>query len=42
MVLPRALIGKISIEYLNEADKAKTKSQSYKVFADMPIAFQAS
>lgn len=42
MVLPRALIGKSSIEYLNEADKAKPKSQSYKIFADIPIAFQAA
>jgi hypothetical protein len=37
MVLPRALLGKSSIEYLNEADKAKPKSQSYKIFVDMPI-----
>ena len=42
MILPRALIGKSSIEYLNEADKAKPKSQSYKIFADLPIAFRAS
>ena len=40
MLLPRALIGKSSIEYLNEEDKAKPKAQSYKVFADMPIAFR--
>ncbi len=38
MVLPRALIGKSSIEYLNEEDKTKPKSQSYKLYADMPIA----
>ena len=38
MILPRALIGKSSIEYLNEEDKAKPKSQSYKLYADMPIA----
>jgi hypothetical protein len=37
MILPRALLGKSSIEYLNEADKAKPKSQSYKIFVDMPI-----
>jgi hypothetical protein len=37
MILPRALLGKSSIEYLNEADKAKPKSQSYKLYADMPI-----
>jgi hypothetical protein len=38
MILPRALLGKSSIEYLNEADKAKPKSQSYKLYADMAIA----
>jgi hypothetical protein len=37
MILPRALIGKSSIEYLNEEDKAKPKSQSYKLYADMPL-----
>jgi hypothetical protein len=41
MVLPRELIGKSSIQYLNEEDKAKPKSQSYKIFADIPIAFRA-
>jgi hypothetical protein len=38
MILPRALLGKSSIEYLNEDDKAKPKSQSYKIFVDMPIS----
>jgi hypothetical protein len=38
MILPRALLGKSSIQYVNEEDKAKPKSQSYKVYADMPIA----
>ena len=38
MVLPRALIGKSSIQYVNEEDKAKPKSQQYKVFVDVPIA----
>jgi hypothetical protein len=37
MILPRACLGKSSIEYLNEEDKAKPKSQAYKIFADMPI-----
>ena len=41
MVLPRALIGKSSIQYVNEEDKAKPKSQSYKIFADIPIALQS-
>lgn len=38
MILPRALLGKSSIQYVNEDDKAKPKSQSYKIFADMPFA----
>ena len=38
MILPQALVGKSSLEYVNEADKAKPKSQSYKIFVDMPIA----
>jgi hypothetical protein len=38
MILPRALMGKSSIEYLNAEDKAKPKSQSYKGFADAPIS----
>ena len=37
MILPRGCLGKSSIEYLNEEDKAKPKSQSYKIFADMPF-----
>jgi hypothetical protein len=37
MILPQALLGKSSIQYVDEADKAKPKSQSYKVYADMPI-----
>ena len=38
--LPRALLGKSSIQYVNEEDKAKPKSQSYKVYADLPIALR--
>jgi len=41
MILPRALIGKSSIQYVNEEDKAKPKAQSYKMFADAPISFEA-
>jgi hypothetical protein len=37
MILPRALMGKSSLEYLNEEDRAKPKSQHYKVFLDAPI-----
>lgn len=40
MILPRELLGKSSIQYVNEEDKAKPKSQQYKVFADAPIAFE--
>jgi hypothetical protein len=39
MILPRALIGKSSIEYLDPGDKERPKSQSYKGFADAPIRF---
>ena len=38
MILPLAYFGKSSVEYLNEEDKAKPKSQTYKIFADMPLA----
>jgi hypothetical protein len=40
MILPRALLGKSSIEYLNPDDKDRPKSQSYKGFADAPIGFK--
>jgi len=39
MILPRELLGKSSIQYVNEEDKAKPKSQSYKIYADAPVAF---
>jgi hypothetical protein len=42
MILPRACLGKSSIEYLNEADKAKPKSQSYKIYVDMPLTMEAA
>ena len=38
MVLPRALLGKSSIQYVNEDDKAKPKSQQYKIYVDAPIS----
>ena len=38
MILPRALLGKSSISYVNEDDKARPKSQQYKIFVDEPIA----
>jgi hypothetical protein len=41
MILPRELAGKSSIQYVNEDDKAKPKSQQYKIYADAPISFTA-
>jgi hypothetical protein len=41
MILPRALMGKSSIEYLNEGDKAKPRSQQYRVFVDAPISLDS-
>jgi hypothetical protein len=38
MVLPAAYVGKSSVEYLNEEDKAKPKTQQYKIFADLPLS----
>jgi len=37
MILPRALMGKSSIEYLDEADKAKPRTQQYQLLVDVPI-----
>jgi hypothetical protein len=42
MILPRALTGKSSLQYLNEENKAKPKTQSYKIYADAPISFGAA
>lgn len=42
MILPMAYLARSSVEYLNEEDKAKPKSQSYKIFVDMPIALAAT
>src|SRR5215472_17484888 len=42
MILPRALIGKSSIQYVNDEDRAKPKSQRYEVFVDAPIARNGS
>jgi hypothetical protein len=42
MILPLAYLGKSSVEYLNEEDKAKPKSQAYKIFADMPLKAAAT
>jgi hypothetical protein len=40
MILPQELIGKSSIQYVNQDDKDKPKSQQYKIYVDAPIAFQ--
>jgi hypothetical protein len=37
LILPRTLIGKSSIQYLNEQDKAKPKTQQYRVYVDAPL-----
>jgi hypothetical protein len=37
MILPRPLIGKSSIQYVNEADKEKPRVQQYRIFTDAPI-----
>jgi hypothetical protein len=37
MILPAACLGRSSLEYLNAEDKAKPKTQQYKVFADVPL-----
>ena len=39
MILPRALIGKSSIQYVNAEDKDKPKSQQYRVFVDAPLSW---
>jgi hypothetical protein len=41
MVLPRALLGKSSIQYLKAEDRDRPKSQAYQIFADAPITFRA-
>jgi hypothetical protein len=38
MILPRALLGKSSISYVNEEDKTKPKSQQYRVYVDAPLS----
>ena len=38
MILPRALIGKSSLQFVDAADAAKPRAQQYQIFADFPIA----
>ena len=42
MILPQALLGKSSLQLVNEEDRGKPRSQTYEVFADAPIAFRPS
>ena len=35
----RTTLQRLVIQYLNEEDKAKSKTQQYKIYADTPIAF---
>ena len=42
MILPRALMGKSSIQYVDEADRSKPRMQQYEIFADAPIARPAA
>ena len=42
MVLPRALIGKSSIRYVDDADKGKPRVQRYQIYIDQPIALPGS
>ena len=39
MILPRALLGKSSIRYVDDADCNRPKTQVYQVLVDAPIAF---
>lgn len=39
MILPRTLLGKSSLQLVNEEDKSKPRAQQYKVYVDAPIAF---
>lgn len=38
MILPRELMGKSSIQYVNDEDKTKPRVQQYRMLADVPIA----
>ena len=37
MILPRRLLGKSSIQYVNAEDEEKPKAQQYKVLVDIPL-----
>ena len=40
MILPRAFLGKSSINYVNEDDRARPKVQQYKIYVDAPIGMK--
>jgi quercetin dioxygenase-like cupin family protein len=42
MVLPRALVGKSSIRYVDDSDKDKPRVQRYQIYLDQPIALPGS
>jgi hypothetical protein len=42
LILPAACLGKSSLEYLNAEDKAKPKTQQYRIFADLPLQLAAA
>jgi hypothetical protein len=42
MILPAAYLGKSSVEYLREEDKPKPKSQTYKMYVDLPLSSPSS
>ena len=42
MVLPRALVGKSSIRYVDDSDKDKPRVQRYQIYIDQPIALPGS
>ena len=37
MILPRVLIGKSSLQYVNDEDREKPKTQQYRVYVDTPL-----
>ena len=39
LILPRDLMGKSSIQYINDEDKTRPKAQTHKIYADAPISF---
>src|SRR5262249_48714625 len=42
MILPRVLLGKSSLQLVNEGDKTEPRAQQYKVFVDQPITWTAA